>query len=103
MMARTLIEDDALPGLAAAADLERLGARLGTALGGGPVRVEAMEILKHKPGRRCALAIRLGDGRIFFAKAFATDRGASIAVTMVADSPGVFSRIDVVEPPNIAP
>ncbi len=27
----------------------------------------------------------------------------SIAVTIVADSPGVFSRIDVVEPPNIAP
>ena len=27
----------------------------------------------------------------------------SIAVTMVADSPGVFSRIDVVDPPNIAP
>ena len=27
----------------------------------------------------------------------------SIAVTIVADSPGVLSRIDVVEPPNIAP
>ncbi len=27
----------------------------------------------------------------------------SIAVMMVADSPGVFSRIEVVEPPNIAP
>ena len=27
----------------------------------------------------------------------------SIAVTMVADSPGVLSRIDVVEPPNMAP
>ena len=27
----------------------------------------------------------------------------SIAVTMVADSPGVLSRIEVVEPPNIAP
>ena len=27
----------------------------------------------------------------------------SIAVTMVALSPGVFSRIDVVEPPYIAP
>jgi len=27
----------------------------------------------------------------------------SIAVTMVADSPGVLSRMDVVEPPNIAP
>ena len=27
----------------------------------------------------------------------------SIAVTMVADSPGVLSRIDVVDPPNIAP
>ena len=27
----------------------------------------------------------------------------SIAVMIVADSPGVLSRIDVVEPPNIAP
>ena len=27
----------------------------------------------------------------------------SIAVTMVADSPGVLSRMDVVDPPNMAP
>ena len=37
------------------------------------------------------------------ARPFLAIRLPSIAVTIDADSPGVFSRIDVVEPPYIAP
>ena len=83
--------DAGLPGLATALDPARMSARLGELLsadsGTAPAawRVVGVELLKHKPGRRCALAYSLdgprGRERIF-AKTFKNERGAAIFVSM---------------------
>jgi len=80
-----------LPGLATALDPARMSVRLGELLGAdsgtAPAawRVVGVELLKHKPGRRCALAYSLdgphGRQRIF-AKTFKNERGAAIFVSM---------------------
>jgi len=88
---RPRILDPALPGLDVALDATRMSSPLGQLLaeehGGEPGswRVVGVELIKHKPGRRCALAYT-ADGpvgrRQLFAKAFRNDRGATILVNM---------------------
>jgi len=77
--------DPALPSLTAALDAtvmaDRLGALLAPGVVGSGWRVVGIELLKHKPGRRCALAYTvegLESRRRFFAKTFKNDRGAAI-------------------------
>jgi hypothetical protein len=78
--------DPALPGLSAALDPAVMSAQFAAVLGGdAPERVVAVDVLKHRPGRRCALAYRLegarGERRLF-AKLFHSNRGASIFADM---------------------
>ncbi len=97
MSARLRILDPALPGLADALDPVAATPRLAGVLAGSPlaprgeVRVLGVDLVKHKPGRRCALVYTLegAEGRLrLFAKVFANDRGAQILTTMarVADA-----------------
>jgi aminoglycoside phosphotransferase len=78
-----LINDAALPELKEALDPAAMEPRL-RALLDQDARVAAVDVLKYKPGRRCALAYTLrtssGSTRIF-GKLFVTGRGAGISVT----------------------
>jgi hypothetical protein len=81
------ITDPALSGLPAALDPEAMSPKLGSLLGGDPRawKVAGLEVVKHKPGRRCALAYSLrgpGGLRQVFAKTFKNDRGATILCNM---------------------
>jgi len=80
--------DRALPGLEVALDREAIAPVLTALAGeafGGPIRVLSADILKHKPGRRCAIAYEIegprGAARLF-AKLFGSDRGASVLTGM---------------------
>ena len=81
--------DPALPGLAAALDAGVMTPKLAELLRvhcqAAPYRVIGVELLKHKPGRRCSLAYAIegptGRERVF-AKTFKNDRGASVLETM---------------------
>jgi len=86
--------DPAIPGLSVAFDRKAMALRLAplaARVAAQPCptpdgwRIEAVEILKHKPGRRCALGYVLtgpsGPVRLF-AKAFCGERGAAILETM---------------------
>lgn len=90
-----LVSDPRLAGLAAALDVSAMTARLAPLLAGGITgepappggwQVTAVEVLKHKAGRRCSLAYFLegaGGRRVkLFAKVFAGERGASIVQNM---------------------
>lgn len=81
--------DPALPGLTAALDAAGMTPRLAGLLRercrAAPYRVIGVELLKHKPGRRCSLAYAIegptGRERVF-AKTFKNDRGVSVLETM---------------------
>ena len=79
MSTNTCPIDPALAELERALDPIEMSRRL------APWRVISVEILKHKPGRRCSLAYTLegtsGITRVF-AKIFASERGASIYETL---------------------
>jgi len=85
------IFDADLSGLTTALDPTQMAPKLGQLLatdsGTDPSawRVVGVELLKHKPGRRCALAYTVdgpGGRRQLFAKTFKNDRGATILVNM---------------------
>lgn len=82
-MTLDLIADPALPELTEALDPAAMEPRL-RALVDRQAQVVAVDVLKYKPGRRCALAYSLrtpsGSLRIF-GKLFVTGRGAGISVT----------------------
>jgi len=94
MRGAILLSDPALPGLAEALDPEAMTPRLARfipLLRGEestvpePWRVVEVEILKHTPGRRCALGYTLdGPGlkRRLFGKVFSGERGPEILETM---------------------
>src|SRR4030095_12179659 len=76
----------ALPGLARALDPVAMTPRLTRlTLAPKPWRVVEVEILKHTPGRRCALAYILdgpGEERRLFGKVFSGERGPGILETV---------------------
>ena len=79
--------DPAISGLCEALDAQAMTARLARLPdGGGEVwTVAGIDVIKYKPGRRCALAytlLRGGETRRLFAKVFSGDRGATILVSM---------------------
>ncbi len=87
MIDRRNVVDQALPGLPAALDADVMSEKLRPLLESGPNndavswRVIGVELVKHKPGRRCALAYTMdGSGRRsrLFAKTYRNDRGAGI-------------------------
>jgi aminoglycoside phosphotransferase (APT) family kinase protein len=45
---------------------------------GRPVGVSAVQVLRHKPGRRCTLRYQLDDGACVFAKTYANRRAARV-------------------------
>ena len=80
--------DPLLPGLAGALDPQLMSSRLVPLLDDAPprgCRAMAVEVLKHKPGRRCSLSYLLEgpgwQGRLF-AKTYAGNRGAGIFTVM---------------------
>jgi len=89
-----LLQDPALPGLAEALEPEAMTPRLAPlatlwegrkSTPGGSWRVADIKVLKHKPGRRCALGYMLdgpGGRRCLFAKAFSGERGPGIEEVM---------------------
>ncbi|HEX9638344.1 MAG TPA: phosphotransferase [Acidobacteriota bacterium] len=90
-MSHPLLIDPSLPGLAGALSLERMSAELAPLAAhlspypSAGWRVRAVDVLKYKPARRCALAYTLespkGSLRLF-AKTFHSHRGAAILMTM---------------------
>jgi len=81
------VVDQALPGLPAALDADVMSEKLRPLMGSGSHnesvtwRVIGVELVKHKPGRRCALAYTMdgsGQRRRLFAKTYRNDRGAGI-------------------------
>ncbi len=78
--------DEALPALGQALEVARAEAFLAPLLArafGDGWRVEAVELVKHKPGRRCALVYTLArerQRRRVFAKLYKNERGATIFV-----------------------
>lgn len=83
MMSSLDLRDTAMPTLQIALDLGAMQSRLATLLG-ADYQLRAVDVLKYKPGRRCALAYTLqtpaGQARVF-GKVFATGRGAGILLT----------------------
>lgn len=80
--------DPALPGLEVALDRDAVAPTLAALLGeerSDGLRVVSADVVKHKPGRRCAIVYSL-EGREgplrLFAKVFGSDRGASVLTTM---------------------
>lgn len=77
------LRDTAMPTLQIALDLRAMQPRLAGLLG-ADLELRAVDVLKYKPGRRCALAYTLqspaGQVRVF-GKVFATGRGAGILLT----------------------
>jgi len=69
--------DDALPQLHVLADPVAAHAPLGRALE-RPVSVAAVDVVRHKVGRRCTLRYRLDDGRVLFAKTYASRRAGRV-------------------------
>ncbi|MDQ7087988.1 MAG: ATP-binding cassette domain-containing protein, partial [Acidobacteriota bacterium] len=83
-MAHPVIDDPTLKGLKVALDPEQVATLL-ESLFGKPCTVDSIEVIKHKPGKRCALAYRVeapGGVQRLFAKTFRTERGARIYGTM---------------------
>jgi len=86
MIDRRNVVDRALPGLPAALDADVMSEKLRPLLESGPNgasgwRVIGVELVKHKPGKRCALAYTMdGCGRRsrLFAKTYRNHRGAGI-------------------------
>ncbi|GAB4369977.1 MAG: hypothetical protein Kow0062_04300 [Acidobacteriota bacterium] len=89
-MAQTVpIEDERLRALPALLDPARAAGLLAAAVPlswGGPPEVLAIDVVKHNPGKRCALAYTVAgpDGQRLrlFAKVYRTDRGARIFAGM---------------------
>lgn len=82
-MSQVSLRDPALPALAEILDLRAMQAHLAPLLQGDE-QLRAVDILKYKPGRRCAVAygvVGAQGTRRLFAKAFATGRGAGIFLT----------------------
>ena len=93
MKSAVLPHDPALPGLSEALDPDAMTRRLAPLAsraavrrpGEGGWRVVEIDILKHKPGQRCALGYTLdgpGARHRFFAKAYSSQRGKGIERTM---------------------
>lgn len=87
MSVDVLVRDPALPQLDRVFDPGYMTERLAELPGAGHgFRVDAVDVLKHKAGKRCSVAYVLVDdaGRTErrFAKAFKTERGAAIVVQM---------------------
>ncbi len=94
MRGATLLSDPALPGLAEALDPEAMTPRLARLAPllhvkdssvTKPWRVVEVDILKHTPGRRCALGYTLdgpGVTRRLFGKVFSRERGPLILETL---------------------
>lgn len=100
--------DSALPQLAALSDPATAEPILAEALG-TPLRITGVEVLRHKPGRRCLFRYRLelGDGvRSVYAKTYASDRGPGVlaalralySVTKRSGGPRVPAPMAYVEP-----
>ncbi|MDQ3781216.1 MAG: aminoglycoside phosphotransferase family protein [Chloroflexota bacterium] len=94
---RLIGSDPALPQLERLRDPKAMTPVLRRALGGEPIEVHAIEVVRHKPGRRCLLRYDLAIGEPdewrrerFYGKTFASDRGARVhAVTQaIVDAHG---------------
>ncbi len=82
-MSSLYLRDVAMPLLRQALDVQAMQPRL-SALLGDHHQLCAVDVLKYKPGRRCALAytLRTPSGQFrLFGKVFATGRGAGILLT----------------------
>jgi hypothetical protein len=73
--------DRSLPQLRALGDAATAAPALSRALG-RPVRVEAVSLVRHKPGRRCTLGYRLAGGERVVAKTYASRRAGRVHDTV---------------------
>lgn len=83
---RSVASDPALPQLSVLSDAVTAEPILAEALG-TPLRIIDVEMLRHKPGRRCLFRYRLelGDAvRTVYGKAYASDRGPGVFATLRA-------------------
>ncbi|MCA1682756.1 MAG: aminoglycoside phosphotransferase family protein [Actinobacteria bacterium] len=95
--------DAALPQLAVLTDPALVGLALERDVYGRPVEVRAVEVVRHKPGRRCTLRYDLWIGtrtERVFAKTFASERGPGVFATLhaIADADPFDSAIELPEP-----
>jgi len=111
MSERTTAFDRALPGLETALDPVPMSRRLESFIDPGgqpndfPARVVGVEMIKHKPGRRCALAYTLDTSagrKRLFAKTYRNDRGVAIFEKTSRLASALEDRDDVVFPRPVA-
>ena len=77
------LTDEALKGLRIAFDPKRLARRIAEARGEEPGRIASIEMVRHRPGRRCVLRCEHRDSRgsvrVLYAKLYRNQRGAATA------------------------
>jgi len=95
--------DAALPQLGVLTDPALVGLALEREVYGRPVEVRAVEVVRHKPGRRCTLRYDLRIGRRterVFAKTFASERGPRVfsALQAIVDAHPFDAAVELPEP-----
>jgi aminoglycoside phosphotransferase (APT) family kinase protein len=95
--------DAALPQLAVLTDPALVGLALEREVYGRPVEVRAVEVVRHKPGRRCTLRYDVQIGKRterVFGKTFASERGPRVYGTLqaIVDADPFDAAIELPEP-----
>jgi len=104
--------DPALPQLGRLRDPKAMTAVLGRAFDGEPVEIRAIDVVRHKPGRRCLLRYDLEIGKPselrrerFYGKTFASERGPRVhdVTQAIVDARGFGPGVWLPEPVGYLP